>query len=249
MVVRSISFTRTRRAATELRSCCRDGRLRRLDVRVRCNLMSSCGPLRHRPREAAHRAPTFEPGQPPDGRRARDRVRAQGEAACARRRHGSDRRACRRSARAHAPARGRAEVPRRQPSRRLLRELQRQLAVLHVVRKSFRGVEGPVSRKKQAPKEYPVEPELAEILRAHRTELMRSQNPGLAKGFMFPSRTGTLRTPNSLDAAWGDCFASSTVPRPYPRSRGHDHRLVDQVSPQGVLVPPQSSRARPSRGA
>ena len=84
-------------------------------------------------------------------------------------------------------------------------------AVLHVVRKSFRGVEGPVSRKKQAPKEYPVEPELAEILREHRTELMRSQNPGLAKGLMFPSRTGTLRTPNSLDAAWADCLVTAKI--------------------------------------
>ena len=68
-----------------------------------------------------------------------------------------------------------------------------------------------VSRKKQAPKEYPVEPELAEILRAHRTELMRSQNPGLAKGLMFPSRTGTLRTPNSMDAAWADCLVTAKI--------------------------------------
>jgi integrase/recombinase XerD len=35
--------------------------------------------------------------------------------------------------------------------------------VLRVVRKHFRGAIGPVSRKKQAPKEYPVEPELAEM--------------------------------------------------------------------------------------
>jgi integrase len=43
-----------------------------------------------------------------------------------------------------------------------------QAGVLRVVRKHFRGKIGPVSRKKQAPKESPVEPELAEIFREHR---------------------------------------------------------------------------------
>jgi integrase len=83
--------------------------------------------------------------------------------------------------------------------------------VLRVVRKNFRGNEGPVSRKKQAPKEYPVEPELAEILREHRKELIRTQNKGLEKGLMFPSKTGTLRTPNSLDAAWAACLAEAKI--------------------------------------
>ena len=40
---------------------------------------------------------------------------------------------------------------------------------------------------------------------------MRSQNPGLAKGFMFPSRTGTLRTPNRLDAAWAACLVTAKI--------------------------------------
>ena len=61
--------------------------------------------------------------------------------------------------------------------------------VIRVVRKSFRGKEGPVSRKKQAPAEYPLEPQLAEILRDARLYLIRKQNPGLAQGYMFPSRT------------------------------------------------------------
>jgi integrase len=62
--------------------------------------------------------------------------------------------------------------------------------VLRVVRKHFRGEIGPVSRKKQAPKEYPVEPELADILREHRKRLPRTQADGLAKGWMFPPRKG-----------------------------------------------------------
>jgi integrase len=84
-----------------------------------------------------------------------------------------------------------------------------QAGVLRISRKNVRGKLGTVTRKKRAPKLYPVEPEpeLTEILKAHRVELMRAQNPGLAKGYMFPSKTGTLRTPNSVDAAWSKCLA------------------------------------------
>lgn len=83
--------------------------------------------------------------------------------------------------------------------------------VIRVVRKHFRGTVGPVSRKKQAPKEYPVEPELAEILREHRKLLLRTQAKGLAEGWMFPSAEGTLRTPNSLDRAWAKCLAHAKI--------------------------------------
>ena len=54
-------------------------------------------------------------------------------------------------------------------------------------------------------------PELAEILKAHRKELLKTQNEGLAKGFMFPSKTGTLRTPNRLDRAWTKCLAKAEI--------------------------------------
>lgn len=73
--------------------------------------------------------------------------------------------------------------------------------VLRIERKHVRGEVGPVSRKKRAPKEYPVEPELQEILKWHRQRMVKKQSPGLAEGWMFPSRAGTLRTPNSLDKA------------------------------------------------
>ena len=56
--------------------------------------------------------------------------------------------------------------------------------VLRVVRKHFRGEIGPVSRKKRAPKEYPVEPELAEILREHRLRVVGEQAKGLEAGWM-----------------------------------------------------------------
>lgn len=86
-----------------------------------------------------------------------------------------------------------------------------QTGVLRVVRKHFRGEIGPVSRKKQAPKEYPVEPELAEILRQHRRLLLRTQAKGLEAGWMFPSAEGTLRTPNSLDRAWAKCLRQAEI--------------------------------------
>ncbi len=86
-----------------------------------------------------------------------------------------------------------------------------QAGVIRISRKNVRGKLGTVTRKKRAPKLYPVEPELAEILKAHRMELLRAQNPGLAEGYMFPSKTGTLRTPNSVDAAWSKCLAKAGV--------------------------------------
>jgi len=83
--------------------------------------------------------------------------------------------------------------------------------VLRVVRKHFRGEIGPVSRRKQAPKEYPVEPELTEILREHRQRMLREQAKGLEAGWMFPSTEGTLRTPNSLDRAWVKCLKHAKI--------------------------------------
>lgn len=75
-------------------------------------------------------------------------------------------------------------------------------SVLRIQRKHVRGKVGPVTRKKRAPKEYPVEPELRDILKWHRQRMLAEQAPGLEEGWMFPSATGTLRTPNSMDRAW-----------------------------------------------
>jgi integrase len=83
--------------------------------------------------------------------------------------------------------------------------------VLRVSRKQVRGKLGSVTRKKRAPKEYPVEPELAAILKEHRMHLLKDQAPGLANGLMFPSTVGTYRTPNSLDAAWAKCLAAAQI--------------------------------------
>jgi integrase len=99
-------------------------------------------------------------------------------------------------------------------------------AVIRVVRKNFRGNVGPVSRKKQAPKEYPVEPELRDILLAHHAMLKDEEKKRLEKdgvdvlphpsapltnALMFPSTVGTLRTANTLDAAFATCKEAAGI--------------------------------------
>jgi len=97
--------------------------------------------------------------------------------------------------------------------------------VIRIVRKHVRGEVGPISRKKRAPKEYPIEPALAEVLRQHRHRLAAEKAKELREqglrvideralpvdGWMFPSKKGTLRTPNSLDRAWAKCLAHAGI--------------------------------------
>ena len=85
--------------------------------------------------------------------------------------------------------------------------------VIRVVRKQVGRRVGPVSRKKRAPKEYPVEPELAAVLREQRRQLLVEQAPGLAEGWMFPSKAGTLRAPSSVDKAWKKALATAKIER------------------------------------
>lgn len=85
--------------------------------------------------------------------------------------------------------------------------------VVHVRRKHVRGEVAAVSRKKRAPGVIPVEPELAEILREHRARLETAKAPGFKEGWMFPSDTGTLRTPNSLDRPLVKCLEAAEVKR------------------------------------
>lgn len=83
--------------------------------------------------------------------------------------------------------------------------------MMTVSRRQVRGEVAPVSRKKRAPQEYPVQPELAEVLRWHRHRMLRTQAPGLEKGWMFPSSAGTLRTPSSLQKAWKHCIGAAGI--------------------------------------
>jgi integrase len=83
--------------------------------------------------------------------------------------------------------------------------------VLRVLRKNIRGRVGPVSRKKRAPREYPLHPSLADILRDHRRRLLEQQAPGVDSGWMFPSEAGGLRTPGGLWKAWRVCVKESKI--------------------------------------
>lgn len=84
--------------------------------------------------------------------------------------------------------------------------------ILYVRRKQSRGRIGPVSRKKRAPPVIPVTPELKEALTDHRRWLELNKVPN-QDALMFPSATGTLRTPNTLDFAKTKCLELAGIGR------------------------------------
>ncbi len=84
-------------------------------------------------------------------------------------------------------------------------------AVVHVRRKQVMGRVGAVSAKKRAPAAIPLHEGLAATLRAHLEQMTRDQAPGLAEGWCFPSRAGTLRQPSGLRKAWEACLAEAGV--------------------------------------
>jgi integrase len=84
--------------------------------------------------------------------------------------------------------------------------------VIYVRRKQSRGRIAPVSRKKRAPPVIPVTPELKEALTEHRNWLELDEVPN-RHTLMFPSATGTLRTPNTLDFAKTKCLELAGIDR------------------------------------
>jgi integrase len=96
--------------------------------------------------------------------------------------------------------------------------------VIRVQRKQRRGKVGAPTRKKRAPKVIAVQPELAGVLNWHRERLREAlkekalkadvaviHEERLAEGWMFPSSTGTLRAPSSLDRAWDACLGHAQI--------------------------------------
>ena len=83
--------------------------------------------------------------------------------------------------------------------------------VISVVRKNVRLRVGPISRKKKAPRAYPLHPQLWAILSEHRRKLVESQAPGLHDGWVFPSDTGSLRRPGGLWKAWRSCLKEAKI--------------------------------------
>ncbi len=90
-------------------------------------------------------------------------------------------------------------------------DMDEDAAVLHIARKNIRGRIGPVSRRKRAPREYPLHPELARILREHRQRMLAKQVKGLEEGWMFPSANGKPRTHTGLQKAWAACLKAAEI--------------------------------------
>ena len=88
-------------------------------------------------------------------------------------------------------------------------------AVLTIRRKQVRRRVGPVTRKKRAPQELPLPPNVAAVLRWHHQWMLRNQAPGFAEGWMFPSKVGTLRASSSISKAWEACRNIARIPEDF----------------------------------
>jgi integrase len=78
-------------------------------------------------------------------------------------------------------------------------------------RKQVRGVVGPITKKKPAPKAVPMLPELAEILTGHITRLEKLGYSVGDDNWLFPSKKKTLRTPASLMNAFKDALKAANL--------------------------------------
>ena len=78
-------------------------------------------------------------------------------------------------------------------------------------RRQVRGDIAPVSRKKRAPRTYPLDAELAGILRRHRERMVASEQPNLDSGWVFLSRTGTLLVSSSMAKTWPLCMKAAGI--------------------------------------
>ena len=110
--------------------------------------------------------------------------------------------------------------------------------VIRVVRRQVRGKVGPVSQKKRAPKEMPLAPALAEILKEHRQWLVRRQHPGLAAGWVFPSLRGSLKTPGTLSKTWAGCLKAIGMKERFTvhgLRRGF-HDLIRRAGTDGLVI-------------
>ena len=107
--------------------------------------------------------------------------------------------------------------------------------VIYVRRKAYRGHVGQVTKKKRAPKEVPIPDELAFILRMHRQTLIAEQHPGLASGWVFPTRTGKPVTQGNYWRVWNVCAKAAGLGRHFQihgmRRTFNDHLRLAEVDP------------------
>lgn len=81
-------------------------------------------------------------------------------------------------------------------------DIDEKRGVVHIRRRIYATKEGPISKKKRAPRETALDPALMNILKAHRERLLRAQAKGLEAGWVFPSRNGKARQLSSLVHSW-----------------------------------------------
>ncbi|MEO6952264.1 MAG: tyrosine-type recombinase/integrase [Polyangia bacterium] len=73
--------------------------------------------------------------------------------------------------------------------------------LIRFCRKQVRGVVGPISKKKPAPKETPLLPELQQTLEDHKERMKKLGYSTEADAWVFPSRMLTLKQPSALFTA------------------------------------------------
>ena len=73
---------------------------------------------------------------------------------------------------------------------------------LFIVQRGISGRELTDTTKTKVPREVPMHPILAEVLREHRQHLIRTQHPGLATNFVFPSDNGKMRLSGSTEKVY-----------------------------------------------
>src|SRR5262249_44283666 len=83
--------------------------------------------------------------------------------------------------------------------------------VIRILRKNVQGREGTISRKKRAPREIPLLPELRDALREHRQRMVGKQEEGVESGWVFPSETGELRKGGCLRKCWAGALKAANI--------------------------------------
>jgi len=80
--------------------------------------------------------------------------------------------------------------------------------IIHIMRKNVRGTVGRLSRNKRALERYPVDPQLAHILRWHRARLQATKALG---EWMFPGPEGGLRSHSTTSRRWKRCLVAAGI--------------------------------------
>lgn len=73
-------------------------------------------------------------------------------------------------------------------------DIDEQADVIHLARAQVRGHVGTTKTDKEI--DFPLLPEMVDVLREHRRRMVKEQAPGLARGLVFPSETGGYSYPS-----------------------------------------------------